>query len=235
MRESVGADVARINWITGEPLMNRMRIAIADDHPLVLFALRELLEGNKMFTIVAEVSGSTELVEHLSGPRPADLVITDYAMPGDPTYGDGLRLIGGLVRRFPQTRFVVLTMITNPTIISMLYDLGVMAVVQKSHGVHDVVAALQAAYDGRRYYPETPGANPAAHSASVRDRMASLTLKELEVLRHFMRGESMGQVAANLKRSVKTVSSQKISAMRKLGLDSDQALVAFCIESGLFQ
>ena len=63
----------------------------------------------------------------------------------------------------------------------------------------------------------------------------SLTPKEYEVLRHFVRGESMTQIAANLKRSVKTISTQKISAIRKLNLDSDQALIAFCLESGEFQ
>jgi two-component system capsular synthesis response regulator RcsB len=55
------------------------------------------------------------------------------------------------------------------------------------------------------------------------------------VLRHFIRGESMMQVAETLKRSVKTVSGQKISAMRKLNVQTDQELVAFCVESEIFQ
>jgi len=214
--------------------MNRIRIALADDHPLVLFALRELLDKDMSFEVVAAVPNPTELVEHLSGPQPADVVITDYAMPGDTTYGDGIRLIEGLVRRFPQTRFVVLTMMSNRMIVSALYNAGVMAVVQKSHGMNEVIMALQAVRGGRKYYPAGFEASPAAPE-SLRQRAANLTPKELEVLRHFMRGEPMVQVAANLKRSIKTVSSQKMSAMRKLGLDSDQALVEFCIESGLFQ
>jgi len=217
--------------------MKRTRIALADDHPLVLFALRGLLDKDMMFDVVAAVSSPTELVQHLSGPQPADVVITDYAMPGDATYGDGIRLIDGLVRRFAQTRFVVLTMMSNPMIVSALYDAGVMAVVQKSHGMNEVIMALRAVCGGRKYYP--PGfeasPSPASRAASLRERAGNLTPKELEVLRHFVGGESMVQVAASLKRSIKTVSSQKMSAMRKLGLDSDQALVEFCIESGLFQ
>ena len=45
----------------------------------------------------------------------------------------------------------------------------------------------------------------------------------------------MTVIAENLKRSVKTISGQKASAMRKLNVQTDQELVAFCMESGLFQ
>ncbi|MCY1400140.1 Transcriptional regulatory protein RcsB [compost metagenome] len=55
------------------------------------------------------------------------------------------------------------------------------------------------------------------------------------MLRHFVSGMSVGEIAVHLKRSVKTVSAQKIAAMRKLDVDSDQALVLFCIKANLFQ
>ena len=216
--------------------MQRLRIVIADDHPLVLMAMTDLLKQHLGFDLVATLSSPTALVEQLARDTP-HVVITDYAMPGDDLYGDGIRLVRYLLRHHPGVRIVVLTMVSNPMIVSALYDAGVDAVVFKHDSPCEIVAALQALQCGRRYYP--PGLpRPRARAARggfIGDRINSLSPKEFEVLRHFVRGESMMQVAGSLKRSVKTVSGQKISAMRKLDVRTDQELVAFCIEHGMFQ
>lgn len=49
-----------------------------------------------------------------------------------------------------------------------------------------------------------------------------------------MHGESVAQIAQKLNRSIKTVSTQKCSAVKKLGLQSDQELIAFCVENAIF-
>ena len=56
-------------------------------------------------------------------------------MPGDEVYGDGIRLIKYLLRHYPDTRVVVLTMVSNPMIISALYDAGVDALIVQDLGV----------------------------------------------------------------------------------------------------
>ncbi|KAG0754321.1 hypothetical protein G6F22_021056 [Rhizopus arrhizus] len=92
--------------------MERLRIVLADDHPLVLMAMRDLLDRELGFEITATLSSPTALVEHLRGGQP-DVIITDYSMPGDDTYGDGIRLVQYLARHFPRARLVVLTMVAT--------------------------------------------------------------------------------------------------------------------------
>jgi two-component system capsular synthesis response regulator RcsB len=216
--------------------MERLRIVLADDHPLVLMAMRDLLDRELGFEITATLSSPTALVEHLRGGQP-DVIITDYSMPGDDTYGDGIRLVQYLARHFPRARLVVLTMVSNPMIISALYDAGVSAVVLKRDNLAEIVTALRTLQAGRNYYPpgfQREGVED-SHTRFIGERINSLSPKEFEVLRHFIRGESMMQVAETLQRSVKTVSGQKISAMRKLNVQTDQELVAFCVECGIFQ
>lgn len=216
--------------------MQRLRIVIADDHPLVLMAMADLLKKHLGFEVVAALDTPTALVEQLARDAP-QVVITDYAMPGDDLYGDGIRLVKYLIRHYPGVRVVVLTMVSNPMIVSALYDAGVDAVVFKHDSPNEIVTALQALRRGRKYYP--PGLprrrSPAGRGTLIGERINSLSPKEFEVLRHFVRGESMMQVADSLKRSVKTVSGQKIAAMRKLEVRTDQELVAFCVEHGMFQ
>ena len=69
----------------------------------------------------------------------------------------------------------------------------------------------------------------------VQARFQSLSPREMEVLRLFVTGMSVSDIARQLSRSNKTVSAQKISAMRKLDVDSDQALLTYCIEARQFQ
>lgn len=222
--------------ISPRPRMERLRIVLADDHPLVLMAMRDLLEKELSFEIAATLASPTALVDHLRLDLP-DVIITDYSMPGDETYGDGIRLVRYLTRHFSRARIVVLTMVSNPMIISALYDTGVAAVVLKRDNLAEIVTALQTLRAGRTYYP--PGFQGEGTTDSrtkfIGERINSLSPKEYEVLRHFIQGGSMMQVAETLQRSVKTVSGQKISAMRKLNVRTDQELVAFCVESGIFQ
>ena len=65
-------------------------------------------------------------------------------------------------------------------------------------------------------------------------RLSQLTVKEFEVLRLFSTGVSVGDVAQSLNRSIKTISTLKVSAMRKLNVDNDQALLILCVKANLF-
>ena len=123
--------------------METFNVVIADDHPIVLLGVRELVERDQRFRVVGEAVGSDELIKLLE-TKPVDLLITDFNMPADSTYGDGLKLVEYLTRHFPQVRVLVLTMISNPLILTRLQELGVLAVIQK-HQLHDEIqAALKA-------------------------------------------------------------------------------------------
>ncbi|AMO74756.1 two-component system, NarL family, captular synthesis response regulator RcsB [Pseudomonas citronellolis] len=216
--------------------MEKLRIVVADDHSIVRMGVREVVQGDPRFSIVGMAANSSELVR-LYGELAPDIVIADYNMPGDEQYGDGLKLVGYLLRQFPGTRVLIYTMLSNNLIFSSLYDLGVAGVVPKSSDPEEILAALDAIAGGRIYRgacmqdPNSvlPGGD------DIEGRIASLSTKEYEVLRHFVSGLSVRDIARVLNRSVKTVSAQKIAAMRKLEVDSDQALLTFCIKAELFQ
>lgn len=223
--------------------MKTLRIAFADDHPIVLAGLSNLIANDPRFILSGTLATPTALVQHITQHRP-DIVVTDFSMPGDEHYGDGLSFIGYLVRNFPATRLLVLTMITSPPIIASLYRAGVSGVVLKSDQPHDLLEALDCLYDGKRYLREDqprdlapePHSDTSNGSTAQHDRATKLlSPKELEVLRLFIAGHSLTHIAQTLNRSIKTISNQKRSAMRKLDLPSDQALIEFCVHAGLFR
>lgn len=215
--------------------MQKLRIVIADDHPLLLMGIREVLERDPNVVVEAAAQSPSELVDLLERSLP-DVVITDYHMPDDERHGDGIQFIGFLRRRFADTKLLVLTMLSNPMIVASLYDAGVSGVVLKQHDMSELGQALQTLRRGMRYYP--PGFKKVRRGDSenpVEQRISSLTLREFEVMRLFVEGQTVGEISEHLSRSVKTVSTQKISAMRKLGVESNQDLVSFCTEHDMFR
>ncbi len=216
--------------------MSKIKVIVADDHPVVLMGLREVIERDDRFEVVADARNSSELVDLHCKHQPS-IVITDYNMPGDQMYGDGIKLIGYLRRHFPDTQILVLTMLSNPLILSSLYDLGVAGVVLKSGDLNEILVALKELVRGQVYRGSgmQPDNSVRANTNDISSRFASLSAKEFEILRHLVSGMAVRDIALLLNRSVKTVSAQKISAMRKLDVDTDQALLTFCVKANQFQ
>lgn len=219
-----------------ENMMKKLKVVIADDHSIVLLGIRELLEKDPGFNVVGEASCSSELVRILGEVLP-DVLITDYCMPGDSRYGDGVKLIEYVCRNFPKTRVLIYTMMSNPMVLSTLYDIGVAGVVLKSGRCKELITALATLERGRVYRLSTSSSANTVLSVNhdPMERVAKLSIKELEVLRDFVMGLTLGEIAEKRKRSIKTISAQKISAMRKLNAESDQALMTYCIQAHMFE
>ncbi|MBC2688927.1 MULTISPECIES: response regulator transcription factor [Pseudomonas] len=214
----------------------RTRIILADDHPVVLMGAEMALcpPFSQDFAIVAQAQSAEELVEHLE-QKPCDILITDYAMP----YGefpDGLALIGYIRRHFGHVRLIVMTMLSHPCLLQALLNLDVCALFDKRSALPELKRATESVLHGRRYLCPTFARILHAQtllSAGADKPSASLSERELEVVRMFVQGLSGRQIALQLNRSEKTISRQKRTAMDKLGLEHDGGLVEFARVSGL--
>ena len=209
-----------------------MKIIIADDHPIVLAGVRDVLADEAGVDIIGQALSPTALVEMMHALAP-DLVICDYNMPDDGPLGDGIKLISYLRRHFPGCKVLVLTMISTPSMVAAMYRAGANGVVRKSGDLMELRVALSTLRSRRIYQSkQSPEERlQALDSASS----AALSPRELEVMRLFISGKSVSEIAKQLNRSSKTVSTQKVNAMRKLGTQSDQDLIALCLESDLFR
>ena len=137
--------------------MRELKVVIADDHPVVLLGLREMIQRDEYFTLAGEALSSSQLVEQLQLHQP-ELLITDFNMPGDDIYGDGLQLIEYIIEHFPGVKILVLTVMSNHLIISRLLELGVAGVIAKSHIREEIGKALSALANDRGYAPPAAAA-----------------------------------------------------------------------------
>ncbi len=211
-----------------------MRVVIADDHPLVLYGLKHALSRIEGVTVCGEARNSNEIIEFVVRHRP-DVLVTDFSMPGG-SYGDGVQLIGYLMRNYPTLRIIVLTMMTAPSMQRQILDLGVHGLVVKSDQESELALALESVSRGERYCSSGVGAfeDPMGGQANEGESgRPALSERELEVLRLYVNGMSVSAIAQSLCRSVKTISKQKQSAMSKLGLMNERELFEYAKTSGL--
>ncbi|CAG9235466.1 DNA-binding response regulator [Paraburkholderia tropica] len=210
-----------------------IRVVVADDHPVILFGAEHALLKFPGIQVVARARQSTELVKALQ-TTPCDVLVTDLAMPGG-QYGDGLPLIGYLRRNYPQIPIVVLTMLENAALLKRLGELGVIAVVHKSDDLSHIGLAVQHVSRNLEYM--SPQVRVALDSLRMNSGGKSeeviLSKRELEVVRLFVSGMTIKEISEKLNRSIKTISTQKNTAMRKLGLDRDSELFQYAQSNGL--
>ncbi|MCM3581142.1 MULTISPECIES: response regulator transcription factor [Ralstonia] len=184
---------------------------------------------------MGEASNADELLAVLARVR-CDLAITDYAMPGS-RYGDGIILLEFLMRRHPDLRVMVLTMLETRALMSNILRAGIKVIVSKSDEPQHILEGMQAAVDGRIYLSPLLNAKLLCRNGEPQpahdDPVAKLGKRELEVLRMYVTGKTVSEIAQQLNRSVKTISSQKQTAMRKLELGNEAALFDFAVRHGL--
>jgi two-component system, NarL family, captular synthesis response regulator RcsB len=213
--------------------LNPLRVIVADDHPVILFGAEHALMKSPGLQIVGRARQSTELIKMLQTTE-CDVLVTDLAMPGG-QYGDGLPLIGYLRRNFPDLPIVVLTMLENAALLQRLRELGVISVVNKSDDLSHIGMAVRHVHRHLEYM------SPSVKTALEALRMNSggrtdevmLSRRELEVVRLFVSGMTIKEISEQLNRSIKTISTQKNTAMRKLGIDRDSELFQYAQSNGL--
>lgn len=215
---------------TGHPL----RIILADDHPIFLIGLRVVLEQDNAAAVVAQASNPDELLAALN-EHDCDVLVTDFMMPVE-QQNDGLRLLQRIRRDFPALPVVVVTTLSNAGLFQAMLDLNVQGLLSKASVAGELPVAIESVRRGqvfladsvRRVLQDAQQLGPDSPLA-----LEQLSPRELEVLRLLSAGHAVGRIAIQLNRSKQTVSAQKVSAMRKLGVANDAALFMYLQEHGL--
>lgn len=217
-----------------DPLIAPLRIVLADDHPIFRIGLRAVLERDPSLRVVAEAASPQELTRCLEATE-CGLLITDFMMPSE-DQSDGLRLIGYVRRHWPNLPVLVVTMLTNPGLLREILNLGVAGLLGKTSLVDELPAAIASLKRNKPFVAQSIKSLlslPDHASMSLSTGHVDLSARELEITRLLAQGLSVNDIAAQLNRSKQTISAQKISAMRKLGIGNDAALYIYLQSQGL--
>jgi two-component system response regulator NreC len=204
-----------------------IRIVIADDHPVVRRGLRQLLEFEQGFEIVAEAGDLDSTRRYVRGHKP-DVLVLDLNMPG----GSALDAMPSILASSPGMAIVVLTMQDEPAYARAALGAGALGYVLKEAADAELVQAVRAAAAGESYLNPRLGAKIAATPPGPPD---GLSTREAEVLRMVALGHTNAQIAQSLYLSVRTVESHRAHIQQKLRLSDRAELVRYALEHGLLE
>jgi two-component system response regulator NreC len=216
--------------------MNKIRILIVDDHPVVRAGLVTLLSGQADMEVVGEASDGDSAVEQAVELMP-DVVIMDITMEGM----GGLEATHDIKRRVPQAKVLVLTIHRSVEYLRRALEAGATGYVLKQAADTELAVAIRVVHRGEIFvYPVFTKVllGDLAQSQKSSDRPSLdgyelLSPREREVLRLVALGYTSRQIADQLFLSVKTVGTYRGRLMAKLNLKSRPALVRFALERGL--
>jgi two-component system, NarL family, captular synthesis response regulator RcsB len=205
-------------------------VLIADDHPLVLSGIEAALYNLRLrsLRIVGTAADSTEIVDLLAR-QPCDLLITDFAMP-DGKFNDGFTMLTYIRSHYPRLPIVVFTGLDGAALTRKLMQLHIKTIVHKTDDIGHLISAIYAARTGSEYLSPSVSRASSNMSGGRSRRKSELTKNELEVLRLYVAGMSITEIAAQLNRTKQTISAQKIKAMGKLGVERDADLYQILYE-----
>jgi DNA-binding NarL/FixJ family response regulator len=209
----------------------RIRCVIADDHEMLRYGLRRLLEDAPDFAVVGEARDAAEALKLVLAQRP-NMVLLDIGMPGMSSFE-----VGHLIAEHcADTRIVYLAIHEDREYVEQAFHSGASGYLLKNTSAPLLLQALREAHRGeRRLSPRT--ATEVQDDAALRKqagrvplRRSTLTVREREVMKLLAEGHTVKRTAALLGVSVKTVEAHKFNLMRKLDIHNKVQLVTVAIQ-----
>ncbi|WP_233799938.1 response regulator transcription factor [Paraburkholderia sp. HP33-1] len=213
-------------------MTNKIYVVVADDHDCVREGVRSLLRDKPNIEIVGEAADTDSLAKLLDACA-CDVVVSDIGMPGLDGDSSAVPLLRRLLRRKSHPHVVVLTMIERAHVLTGLRNIGVTGIVDKRDAASALIDAIEAVAAGRTHLSEQVMAVLAAADPAPPGRGGAMSAREWEVFQLYARGLAVHEIATRLRRSDKTISTQKRSAMRKLGLETEADLIDYAAQIGL--
>ncbi len=205
--------------------MTKLRVLIADDHPLFRKGMRTLLESMPDITVAGEATTGAEVVEQASALKP-DLILMDLQMPE----GGGLEATRQLTEADPQIHILVVTLFEDDDSVFAALRAGARGYILKDADEEEMMRAIRAIGKGEAIFSPAIAARLMDYFAGTQKSTSpeifpELTDREREILQLIARGESNAAIAEKLSISLKTVRNHVSNIYHKLQV-ADRAQAA---------
>jgi DNA-binding NarL/FixJ family response regulator len=214
-------------------MTGKTRIVLADDHPIVLDGLRNLLRAEDDFELVGEATSGLSALKLIREKRP-DVAVLDISMPEL----NGIVLCRRLAGELPDIRLLVLTLHEDRAYLNQAIEAGVRGYVLKRSAVENLVQAIRAVTVGGMYIdPAIVGrvfdeGRANKRTAARKGVTPALTDREGDVLKMAASGFTNKEIASRLDVGVKSVETYKARGLEKLGLRTRAELVRYASGQG---
>lgn len=205
--------------------MQKIKIILADDHPLIREGFKSLLGKSEHFEIIGEATNGQQLIELVEQLHP-DIVLTDISMP----VINGLVAIEKIKKENSEVKMVVLSMHEERAYVINALKAGAQGYLLKSIEGAELEKALLTIYEGRKYFSATIGNVLAESVTRDQTEAGDITPREKEVLELVAKGQSTKQIADVLGISIRTVETHRVNMLKKMKVNNTAELIRKSID-----
>lgn len=208
--------------------MKRCKVAIADDHPLVLDGLKTIVEGCEDLELIIRAENGQELLDKMR-ENPAEVVLLDIDMP----VKDGIETTRELRQRYPQVRIIILTMHDEKRFIQKLISEGAHGYLLKNCNADELLLAIRNVNSGKNHFSGEVTMKLMQPDHANKENLKDLTEREVEVLALIAKGKSNREVGEALFISHRTVDTHRTNLMKKLDVHNIAGLIRIAYNNRL--
>ncbi|HMT75257.1 MAG TPA: response regulator transcription factor [Chitinophagaceae bacterium] len=198
--------------------MNKIKVLVVDDHPMVLEGMRSMLAQINFVHICGTVCSAYGAVESIKQLTP-DIVITDINMPEI----SGIELALKIKNEFPDVKVIAMSTFKERSYISQMIQNGASGYLVKSASKEEIEEAILSVYEGKLYM--SLDINLSATDKQELDNIPILSSREKEVLLLIADGFTNPQIAAKLFISLHTVDSHRKNLLTKFTVNNTASLI----------
>ena len=208
-----------------------INILIADDHPIFLKGLKEVIQTDGEIRVIAECPNGQDALAAYQQYSP-EVIILDIEMPKM----NGLEVAEKILQIHPEQPIILLTMHKEKAPFLKSLELGILGYVLKENAVTDVINAIYKVREGNTFLsPEMStyliSKNKKSGNTKA-DQLALLTPAERQILSLVAEYKSSKEIADELFISEKTVFNHRMNIAKKLNLTGKNSLLRFAVELG---
>jgi two-component system, NarL family, nitrate/nitrite response regulator NarL len=203
--------------------MDKIKILVVDDHPMVLEGMRSMLLQINFVTINGTASNAFEAIEKMKAALP-DIVITDINMPEI----SGIELTVKIKAEFPSVKVIAMSTFKERSYISQMIQSGASGYLIKSASKEEIEEAILSVYEGKLYL--SLDSNLSTDEKKDIGKVPVISSREKEVLVLIADGLTNPQIAAKLFLSMHTVDSHRKNLLTKFGINNTASLIKLAVK-----
>jgi two-component system nitrate/nitrite response regulator NarL len=209
----------------------KVRVIVADDHPLYREGVVRALKATGQIEVIAEAEDGRQALKQIEEHQP-QVAVLDYKLPEL----DGLQVTHAVVRDGLPTRVLMLSAFKESAIVYKALETGVAGYLPKEARREQIADAVLACARGEHVVsPEVAGGLVSEIRLRATNDAPALTERERQVLKSISEGKSLPLIASELYLGVTTVKTHVQHLYEKLGVSDRAAAVAEAMRRGLIE